>query len=716
MSTTIDSRVVEMQFDNRHFERNVQTSLSTLDKLKQSLNLTGASKGLEDISSAANKVNFSDMMTGIEQVGVKFSYLQATIQHQLNNIVDSAVSAGKRMASALTIDPVKTGFSEYETQINAVQTILANTSHAGTDINDVNKALDELNLYADKTIYNFTEMTRNIGTFTAAGLGLEESTAAIKGIANLAAVSGSTSTQASTAMYQLSQALANGKVNLQDWNSVVNAGMGGKVFQDALVRTAAAMQGVTEETFRANNITGSFRESISSRDGGGWLTAEVLSNTLQQFTGDLTEAELAAQGFTAEQIKSIQAMGVTANEAATKVKTYTQLWDTLKESAQSGWSQTWKTLVGDFEEAKEMWTGVSDTIGKIINDSSERRNTMLSGALDTNWEKMIKKINEAGIESTTFEEKLRSTMESHKIDVDKLIEEHGSLTEVFRSGAVSSDILKEAVDSLSTSLVDLSKIDRKLEKGHRGEDVKLAQEALKNLGHDIGKTGADGIFGKKTEEAVKAFQELKGLKVTGIIDDATLKALEEANEKTAGLAESCKGFISAITDLGGREILIEAVKNAFEGLKSVLKPIGEAFREVFPPTTSEQLFSLIEKFRDFTKNLKLNEEQSKLLKSTFKGLFSVVDIGITFIKDIAGGALKLLGSISGLGNGLLGITGSMGDWLSSLRDSVKETDIFGTVIDKIVGFLTSAIDKIKEFGSSIKESFSNPDHEGFLGP
>ena len=202
MSTTIDSRVVEMQFDNRHFERNVQTSLSTLDKLKQSLNLTGASKGLEDISSAANKVNFSGMMTGIEQVGVKFSYLQATIQHQLNNIVDSAVSAGKRMASALTIDPVKTGFSEYETQINAVQTILANTSHAGTDINDVNKALDELNLYADKTIYNFTEMTRNIGTFTAAGLGLEESTAAIKGIANLAAVSGSTSTQASTAMYQ----------------------------------------------------------------------------------------------------------------------------------------------------------------------------------------------------------------------------------------------------------------------------------------------------------------------------------------------------------------------------------------------------------------------------------------------------------------------------------------------------------------------------------
>ena len=352
MSTTIDQRVVEMRFDNQNFEKNVSTTMSTLDKLKQRLNLTGASKGLEEVNSAAKRIDISGLGRGVEVVSSKFSALEVMGVTALANITNSAVNAGKRIASALTIEPIKTGFSEYETQINSVQTILANTSHAGTDINDVNKALDELNLYADKTIYNFTEMTRNIGTFTAAGLGLEESTAAIKGIANLAAVSGSTSTQASTAMYQLSQALANGTVNLQDWNSVVNAGMGGKVFQDALVRTASAMAGVTEETFRAENITGSFRESISAKGGKSWLTAEVLSKTLQQFTGDMTEAELRAEGFSDAQIKNIQAMGVTANDAATKVKTMTQLWDTLKESAQSGWSQTWKTVVGDFEESK----------------------------------------------------------------------------------------------------------------------------------------------------------------------------------------------------------------------------------------------------------------------------------------------------------------------------------------------------------------------------
>ena len=196
MSTTIDQKVVEMQFNNANFERNVATSMSTLEKLKRALKFDGASKGLENIQSSANKVNFSGMSNGIDTVNAKFSYLQMSIQHQLNNIVDSAVNTGKRMISALTIDPVKTGLQEYETQINSVQTILANTQHNGTTLDEVNNALDELNTYADKTIYNFTQMTRNIGTFTAAGVDLKTSVESIQGIANLAAVSGSTSQQA----------------------------------------------------------------------------------------------------------------------------------------------------------------------------------------------------------------------------------------------------------------------------------------------------------------------------------------------------------------------------------------------------------------------------------------------------------------------------------------------------------------------------------------
>ena len=227
MSRTIDERIVEMRFDNRQFERNVQTSLSTLDKLKQGLDLDGAAKGLENLGDAAKKCNMSALSSSVETVRAKFSALEVVAMTTLSNITNSALNTEKRLVSALTIDPIKTGFQEYETQIGAVQTILANTQHEGTNLQQVNRALDELNTYADKTIYNFTEMTRNIGTFTAAGVKLQTSVDSIKGIANLAAISGSTSQQASTAMYQLSQALAAGRVSLMDWNSVVNAGMGG---------------------------------------------------------------------------------------------------------------------------------------------------------------------------------------------------------------------------------------------------------------------------------------------------------------------------------------------------------------------------------------------------------------------------------------------------------------------------------------------------------
>lgn len=534
MSTTVDQRVVEMRFDNRQFEQNVSTTMSTLSKLKQSLNLTGATKGLENVGAAAKGINLSGLSTAADTVAVKFSYMQATIQHQLNRIVDSSIAAGKRIVSALTIDPVKTGFSEYETQINAVQTILANTKSKGTTIDDVNGALDELNTYADKTIYNFTEMTRNIGTFTAAGVDLDKSVTSIKGIANLAAVSGSTSQQASTAMYQLSQALAAGKVQLMDWNSVVNAGMGGQVFQDALKRTATHMGKDVDGMIKKY---GSFRESLTQ---GEWLTADVLTETLTQLSGAYSEADLIAQGYTESQAKEITELADTAVNAATKVKTFTQLWDTLKEAAQSGWTQSWEIIVGDFEEAKEMLTKVSDTIGEMINSSSESRNNLLQG-----WK-----------------------------------------------------------------------------------------------------------------------------------------------------------------DAGGRDDLLAGFKNAFYGLKGIIVPIRDAFRDIFPPMTVDNLVKFTEGFKNLTFAFaKFTAGHENEIRSAFKGIFAVIDIGWTVVKKLAGGIVDLVGHFTGLGGGILSATGSIGDWLSNLRDTVKETDIFGAAIDKVVSFLGNAIDAVKNFGKYLKETF-----------
>ena len=251
MSTTIDNKVVSMEFDNKNFEKNVKQSMSTIDKLKKKLKFDKAAQGFDKLDKAAQKVRFDTMGHGIDSVKMKLSALDVFAVTAFHRMSDAAITTGKNLVKSFTIDPIKTGLQEYETQINAVQTILANTSHQGTTIKDVNAALDELNHYADMTIYNFTEMTRNIGTFTAAGLDLDTSVKGIQGIANLAAVSGSNAQQASTAMYQLSQALAAGTVHLQDWNSVVNAGMGGKVFQDAIIQTAKEMGALNKATLDA---------------------------------------------------------------------------------------------------------------------------------------------------------------------------------------------------------------------------------------------------------------------------------------------------------------------------------------------------------------------------------------------------------------------------------------------------------------------------------
>lgn len=712
MSKTVDERVVEMRFDNKQFESNVQTSLSTIGKLKQSLDLRGASKGLENVSAAAKTCNLSGLTGAVETVQAKFSALEVMAVTALANITNSAVNAGKRLISALTIEPVRSGFEEYETQINAIQTILANTESKGSTLQDVNQALDELNHYADLTIYNFTEMTRNIGTFTAAGVDMETSVSAIKGIANLAAVSGSTSQQASTAMYQLSQALAAGTVKLQDWNSVVNAGMGGQVFQDALKETArvhgiAIDQMITDE--------GSFRETLSK----GWLTAEVLTETLSKFTGDLTESQLKQMGYTDEQIASIIKMGQTANDAATKVKTLSQLFDTLKEAAQSGWTQTWELIIGDFDQAKELFTGISDSVSNMLNASADRRNNLLEGALSNNWEKLISKINEAGIETKTFEEQLKETATSHGLDVEALIEQYGSLEKVFRSGAASTDILKEAVNSLRSGMVDLSSVSRELDMWSTGDDVKKVQEALQKQGLDIGQTGVDGILGPATQSAIKAFQELKGIEPTGIVDESTLNALKEATSETKNLTGNIDKLIDGIDKLGGREKLIESFKNIFKTLGDVVKPVKEAFNEVFPPTTSKQLSKLIDKFKSFTDGLKISDETSDKLKRTFKGVFSAVDLLKKGFSSIISPIGKFLGSggLNGIIDGLLNITASVGDFLTSLNESGNVSEFLSKLSDGIfdtfrgiAGVIDPALEKVESLGdvfSVVKTTICN---------
>lgn len=388
MSSAIEERIVSMQFKGEQFLAGVEKSLSALDKLNSKLKLQEGAKGLTDVGSAAEGQagKLSKIADAVESIGGKFKSMGVIALSALSTVTTQAVLAGENLVKSITFKPLTDGFHEYETNLNAIQTILANTASAGTNLNQVNAALNELNHYSDQTIYNFAEMAKNIGTFTAAGVALKPAVQAIKGIANLAALSGSNSEQASTAMYQLSQAISAGRVSLEDWNSVVNAGMGGTVFQRALANTAEKMgtlsKGAVKLTGDMKNVTiggKSFRDSITAKPGEkSWLTSDVLTKTLAQFTGDLTDAQLKAEGFNASEIKAIQTQAKLAKNAATQVKTFSQLLSTTSEAVGSGWSSTWQIIFGDFGEAKTLFTNISNTVNGFVNASANARNKVLA--------------------------------------------------------------------------------------------------------------------------------------------------------------------------------------------------------------------------------------------------------------------------------------------------------------------------------------------------
>lgn len=535
--SSIEERVVRMKFDNATFANGVNSTMSQLQALNKALALPGASQGLNEASKAIGQFDTSGAQNQVSALAQRFGALQIAAITALTNIVNKAVDAGLQLAKSLSIEPVMAGFREYETNLNSIQTILANTGLKGAEgLGKVNDALSELNHYADQTIYNFSEMAKNIGTFTAAGVTLDTATEAIKGIANLAAVSGSSSEQASAAMYQLSQAISAGKVSLEDWNSVVNAGMGGKVFQDSLMETARA-HGIAVDDIVAKN--GSFRMSLQE----GWLTSEILTETLSKFTGDLTADQLKSMGYTEQQVAGILEMGRTAVDAATKVKSMSQLLDTLREAVGSGWAKTWEIIFGDFDEARELFTGVNNVLGGMIQRSAEARNNLLQG-----WK-----------------------------------------------------------------------------------------------------------------------------------------------------------------DLGGRQALIDGISNAFQALGSVLKPIKDAFREIFPATTAKQLYDMTVSFRDFMANLKIGEETANNLRRTFAGFFAILGIGWELIKAGVKFIFDLVGSLTSGSGGFLKFTGNIGDFLVALHKAIKEGEGFTKFFQGLGRILQVPINLIRSLIGFIANLFSGFD-------
>lgn len=668
-SKVVENRVVSMDFDNSKFEKNTRETMGTLDKLRDKLGLLPRSaKGFEDVENASKKVTMKSLLDAIEQVNDRFSASSVIARTALENITNSAINAGKQMVNALAITPAKTGFQEYETQINAVQTILANTSSAGTTLEEVNDALDQLNKYADLTIYNFTEMTRNIGTFTAAGIDLDTSVSAIQGIANLAAVSGSTSQQASTAMYQLSQALASGTVKLMDWNSVVNAGMGGQVFQDALKETARLYGVAIDEMIE---YKGSFRETLSE----GWLTSQILTETLKKFTtsgvneylaeytgyseyaieqmreiaqesGDVSYAyrEMAAElaescELTEDQIYELLNMSTTAEDAATKVKTFTQLMDTLGEAMQSGWTQTWEIIIGDFEEAKELFTTISDVFGGIIEDISNARNGFLQEVMGSPWDKLTSRLDELGIYYSDFDLTVQEVAKNHGYNMDKIIEKYGSLEYAVRNGGfrLTYEMLYESFNKLISdtaaaqngiggvagSLEEYGEIVQKVINGAFGNGANRVR-ALTDAGYDY--ELVQGLVNKRLAGLEIALDDLSDaqLKNLGYTTDQIIALREMALEAKELGGDFKKGITPMLEGKSGRELMLETVVNTLTAMRNIIYNVSDAWHNVFPKRDTTIIRRILEALNKFSFFLVRVTENADVLRFSLGGLFKIL--------------------------------------------------------------------------------------------
>jgi hypothetical protein len=652
MSTTIDEKVVKMRFDNQQFESNVQTSLNTLDRLKKSLDMEGAAKGLEQVNDAAKRCDMSKLSGALETVQARFSSLEVMAVTALANITNSAVNAGKRMLAAFTIDPIKSGFDEYELKMGSIQTIMAST---GESLDVVNQKLDELNTYSDRTIYSFADMTENIGKFTNAGVNLDDAVAAIQGVANVAAVSGANANEASRAMYNFGQALSSGSVRLIDWKSIELANMATVEFKEQLIETAVELgtlvkvgdqyqstttdlNGKVSDLFTTTTM---FNDSLSSQ----WMTTDVLTKTLGKYADETTD------------------IGKKAFAAAQDVKTFSQLIDTLKESAQSGWAETWQLIVGDYEEAKKTLTEFNNFFSNIISASSEARNSLLSGALMSSWGQLKDTVKEAGFSVDDFRTALQETASETVTDFDKMVEEVGSFDDTLSKGWLTTDILVQTLDKLANQAT-----------GTTEGLAALSDEQLKNAGY--------------TEEQVQAIRELE----------------KQAKSATGPVSE----LVENMTRKSGRELLFESLLNICKALESYFSAVKEAWADIFLPATSEQLYGIIEGLHQFTQGLILSEGTMDKIKRTFKGVFAVLDIGVQAFTALFNGVKPLLSGLGTLASGFLSVTAAAGDWLVNLDGAIRKNDIFNKGVQKLTDFIRNAVTAITEFADAVREKLHLP--------
>lgn len=742
MSYEIDNRAVHMEFDNAQFEKNVKTTMSTLDKFKEKLNLSGAAKGLDEVDKAANRVNIKPLGNALEQVSAKFSALEIIGITALANITNSAVNAGKRLVKSLSIDQISAGWQKFGSKTTSVGTLIAQ----GYDISTVTDQLDKLNWFTDETSYNFVDMVSNIAKFTASGQDLESSVTALEGIANWAALSGQNATTASRAMYQISQAMGAGIMRKEDYKSIQNVSMDTDEFRQKALDAGVALGKLKK------NADGTYESLVSNKGAftksqfaehltqDAWMTSDVMMQVFNDYSAAVKQIYeyadehcITASEAIEELGDKVDEFGLKAFKAAQEARTWGDVVDSVKDAVSTGWMKTFELIIGNYEQSKRFYTDLANSMYDIFAEPINARNQVLKDALSSGWEKLLF----AGIKNEAdYIDEIKTVAKETSDAFETILENNpddfiSALRQGLSEGAISADTLSTAVDNL---FVKMKASEVGAEAISLDDFMKKSKEEIIEFQKEVGIL-ADGVIGPQTLGALEAYNKKLSESISDY-SEAEREAIRELKEQLDDGTLSMQDFVDEIGKISGRENLVKSFWNVWDALGRVLGSVKEAFQDVFPAAQAEQVFNFTEKLKNFTEKLILSEEQTEKLKNTFSGLFNFIGIGVDIIKEIGTTLLDifrpLLSALFPSVDGVLDFTSSIADAIKKCRKWVRQNNNVRNVLykirDAVVAVYTNISDafswffnlesvqtvltKIKDIFSSLGEELSGAFADG----
>ena len=725
MSSSIDQRIVEMQFDNAQFEKGISTSLKSLDNLEKGLKLDGASKGLQSVANAANSMNFDGLQSGIYAVQQKFSALEVIGITALQRITNQAISAGEALVNSLSMDQISAGWSKYGAKTKATQTLVAQ----GNALEDVNKQMEQLNWFTDETSYNFTDMQENIAKFTATGKGLKESVTAMEGIALWAAASGQNATTASRAMYQLSQAMGAGVMRKEDYKSIQNASMDTDEFRQKCLDAGVALGTLkknadgTYKSLMANSKAFNKSQFAEHLTDDAWLTSDVMMKVYNDYAKAVDQIYTYVQDkadageiiTTSEAIEAmgdkVDAFGLKVFKAGQEARTFDDAIDSVKDAVSTGWMKTFELIFGDAEQSTKLWTDLANDLYEVFAEGGNERNDYLERLMgkqsDALTEAQWKTVAETTTATDTLKQALMETAKAHGVAIDEMINDETSFEQSLSKGWLTSGILSETLkkftddtvtstETLTAKLDEYKKLAADVIQGNYGNGA-ARKTALAEAGQDY--ATIQGIVNKMlagTEVTIEDLGDAQ-LKSIGYTDDQ-VAALRELAKQAEETGTPLNELIESLNKPPGRDLVVESFSNVLHGLMGAIEAVKSAWSEAFPTPTVERVYSILEAINKFTQKLVLTDENSEKLKNSLRGLFDVLGIVTDITSKLADGAFKILNAVMGdVHVNVLDYTEAIGKNLTATRKWIRENETLNKIIDTVVDTVIKWVQSIKKW-------------------